>query len=89
MQEENWDDIDNLPRQTPKPQQRKPRERIPQSVKTVIKEVDEYIQEGGFLTEKKFRGMAQETKGMEETSHIQASLNAMALWKSLCVPIPR
>jgi hypothetical protein len=86
---ENWDDVDNIQRQTPKPKHRKPRERIPVSVQKVITEVDEYIEGGNFLTEKKFRNLAQETKGMEKISHIQASLNEMAFWQSLCVPISR
>lgn len=87
--EENWDEIDNLPRQTPKPTPRKPNERIPKSVHTVIEEVDIYIEKGGYLTEKKFRRMAEENKPLEKTSHIQASLEAMSLWQSLCIPIPR
>ena len=86
---DNWDDIDNIQRKTPKPQQKKPRERIPRSVQLVINEVDDYIQEGKFLTEKKFRGVAKENKGMEKISHIQASLDAMAFWQSLCIPVPR
>lgn len=86
---DDWDEIDNIQRQTPRPQHKKPRERIPQSVAKTIQEVDAYIEEGGFLTEKKFRRVAQEDTGVEKTSHIQASLNAMAFWKSLCIPIPR
>ena len=88
-EEENWDDIDNIQRQTPRTQHRKPRERIPVSVQKVITEVDEYIEGGNFLTEKKFRNVAQEAKGVEKISHIQASLDAMALWQSLCVPVLR
>lgn len=87
--DQDWDEIDNIQRKTPKPQQRKPRERIPQSVQKVIKEVDQYIKDGNFLTEKKFRIMAEENKGVEKVSHIQASLDAMAFWQSLCVPILR
>lgn len=86
---DNWDDIDNLQRHTPKSQSKKPGQRIPVSVQKVITEVDAYIQDGGFLTEKKFRNVAEEDTGMEKASHIQASLNAMALWQSLCVPISR
>ena len=89
IEEENWEDIDNIQRQTPKTQRRKPRERIPVSVQKVITEVDQYIEGGNFLTEKKFRNMAQEAKGVEKISHIQASLNEMAFWQSLCVPISR
>lgn len=88
-QESDWDDIDSIQRQTLKPTQRKPRERIPKSVHTVIEDVDAYIEMGGYLTEKKFRGVAEEDKPLEETSHIQASLEAMSLWQSLCVPISR
>lgn len=87
--ENDWDDIDNIQRQTLRPQHRKPRERIPVSVQKVITEVDQYIEGGNFLTEKKFRNLAQETKGMEKTGHIQASLDAMAFWKSLCIPVLR
>ena len=87
--EDSWDDIDNIQRQTPKPKHKKPRERIPVSVQKIITEVDQYIEGGNFLTEKKFRNVAQETKGMEKIGHIQASLNEMAFWQSLCVPILR
>lgn len=88
-EEDNWEDIDNIQRQAPKPKHRKPRERIPVSVQKVITEVDLYIEGGNFLTEKKFRNVAQETKGVEKISHTQASLNEMAFWQSLCVPVLR
>lgn len=91
MQEDNWDwdEIDSIQRQTPKTQHRKPRERIPVSVQKIITEVDQYIEGGNFLTEKKFRNVAEEAKGMEKISYIQASLNEMAFWQSLCIPILR
>lgn len=86
---EDWEDIDNIQRQTLRPQHRKPRERIPVSVQKVITEADEYIEGGNFLTEKKFRNVAQEAKGVEKISHIQASLDEMAFWQSLCSPVLR
>lgn len=87
--DDDWDDIDNIQRKTPKPQQRKPGERIPKSVHTVIEDVDAYIEMGGYLTEKKFCRVVEEDKPLEKVGHIQASLEAMSLWQSLCVPIPR